>query len=1065
MNVRRALRRFERTGALDDLERVVLLFDQAVAATPSDHPDRAPNLANLGHALGTRFHLTGVMDDLDRAALLFDQAVAASPANHPDRVTYLSNLGSVLETRFELTGVMDDLDRAIEIGGEVVATTPTHHPDRPMLLSNFGADLRSRFERMGAVEDIDRAVEIGHQAVAATPADHPDRALYLANLGRALARRSERTGIVQDLDRAVLLFDQAIAASPADDPDRAMYLSELGEVWQMQFERTGAVEDLHRAVEIGDQVVAATPADHPGRPMLLSNVGRGLARRFERTGSVEDVDRAIVLFDQAVAASPADDPSRARYLTSLGTALGNRFEQTGAMEDLDRAVEISDQAVTATPADHPDRPMLLSNVGGALLRRFERTGSVEDLDRAIVLFDQAVAASPVDHPNRVLYLSNLGVALENRFERTGAVEDVDRAVEISDQAVRATPADHPDRPMLLSNVGGALLSRFERTGAVDDLDRAVEISAQAVAAAPADHPDRAKSLFNLGSVLATRFYERAGRREDLDRALTALREAAGLVSAPALVRAQAAEAWGEVSEELGDWAGAVDGFGMAAGLLELIAPRGLGRADQEYRLGKLLGVGPAGAAACLQAGLAGRAVELFEQGRGVLFTQVLDARSDLVDLAEAHPGLAEEFARWRDELDSPDQPRNRREAAAHRREAAAHFDRVLVEIRALTGFERFLLPVPLADLLPAAAEGPVVLINVTGVRSDALVLTPDGVEVLGLPEVDPEGVGEQVNRFLAAVHDAQNPGVELEVRVTAEQRLTQILGWVWDHVTGPVLEHLRFSSTPVADAMWPRLWWCPSGPLALLPLHAAGHHETRFDARPATVIDRVVSSTIPTARALLHARPSTLKAGAPRVLVVAMPHTPDETDLPGSRAEADFLARLFPGQVDVVGSRGTKAATFATVTAALAEHAWAHFACHGTSDLDDPSASSLLLEDYQSHPLSVLDLTRQRLDHAEFAFLAACTTARVGAALPDEPIHLAGACQLAGYRHVIATQWPIGDDDAVRLTKAVYTALAAAPRAFDADTAARALHGATRQLRYLYPNWPSHWAAYTHAGP
>ena len=152
-------------------------------------------------------------------------------------------------------------------------------------------------------------------------------------------------------------------------------------------------------------------------------------------------------------------------------------------------------------------------------------------------------------------------------------------------------------------------------------------------------------------------------------------------------------------------------------------------------------------------------------------------------------------------------------------------------------------------------------------------------------------------------------------------------------------------------------------------------------------------------------------------------------------------------------------ATHETVTAALPHHAWAHFACHGQNNLTDPSASQLLLSDYQTHPLTVTDLTRTRLEGAELAFLAACTTARAGIALPDEPTHLAAACQLAGYRNVVATLWPIHDADAAWLTHIFYTTLNTGN-----PPVAAALHHATRRLRALYRNKPSHWAAHVHMG-
>jgi CHAT domain-containing protein len=252
--------------------------------------------------------------------------------------------------------------------------------------------------------------------------------------------------------------------------------------------------------------------------------------------------------------------------------------------------------------------------------------------------------------------------------------------------------------------------------------------------------------------------------------------------------------------------------------------------------------------------------------------------------------------------------------------------------------------------------------------------------------------------------------------------------------------------------------------LSFLPVHAAGHHDTRHDAAPATVIDRVVSSYTPTVRALAHARrPRPAGNGDSggrdgldrgRVVAVAMPHTPDEPSLPGAQAEVAGLQRRFGGRVSVfTGAEATHDA----VLAALRGARWVHFACHGAADMTNPSASHLLLTDYLIQPLTVVDVARLRLDDAELAFLSACSTARPGR-LPDEAIHLASAFQLAGYRHVIGTLWPIGDVDAVDIADNIYTTIT------NPGDIAGAVHTTTRRWRNRWADSPSVWASHIHVG-
>ena len=369
------------------------------------------------------------------------------------------------------------------------------------------------------------------------------------------------------------------------------------------------------------------------------------------------------------------------------------------------------------------------------------------------------------------------------------------------------------------------------------------------------------------------------------------------------VRAVAARGWGRAAAGGRRWQEAVAGFAAAAELLGLVAPRSLTRGDQEHLLEELGGLGADAAACCVHAGLADRAVELFEQGRGVLLGQALDTRTDLTALAEQHPDLAARFTALRDDLDRAETLPGLRGAAGgtdgaatdgraeaarrdmeRRRAAAAAFDQVIAEIRQLPDFRGFLRPPPVAELLAAAAEGPVVVVTVSRFGSHALILTGGGVlDPVPLPGLTPETVYDRVVAFLGALEDAWSPAAGAGGRAAAEQQLGDTLGWLWDALAGPVLDRLGITGPPRDGQPWPRLWWCVSGLLSFLPVHAAGHHRTRADAAPATVIDRVISSYTPTIRALTHARrpgPATAGGGGDRpgagdrVVAVAMPHTP-----------------------------------------------------------------------------------------------------------------------------------------------------------------------------------------------
>ena len=421
---------------------------------------------------------------------------------------------------------------------------------------------------------------------------------------------------------------------------------------------------------------------------------------------------------------------------------------------------------------------------------------------------------------------------------------------------------------------------------------------------------------------------------------------------------------------------------------------------------------------------------------------------------------------------------------------AREWDELVEQVRTLDGFADFLMPPKLETLLPAADRGPVVIVNVSRWRCDGLIVRPDGVTARPLEQLTLADATEQANGYLGALQEAESADIQRlraqipapgeSPRASARRRLradqaveeaqervdTMLLAlqeWMWRTIAGPILDELGIAGTPDGDpAMWPRLWWCPTGPLTLLPLHTAGHHVEAVggESPPRTVLDRVVSSYTPTLRALVEARRPREKDVVPasdRMLLVDVPDPAGQVPLDTS-AERTVLLDAFPQERRTVLDR--ERATREATREALPEHRWVHFSCHGEQHLDDPSRGGLLLHDAT---LTIADITEGRF-HGDFAGLSACKTAVGGVDLLDEAITLAAALHYTGYRHVVAALWSVDNDTSAEVFTELYREIVTEGRV-GPDRAPAALHRAVRALRDRNPEWPHRWTPFTHTGP
>jgi hypothetical protein len=472
---------------------------------------------------------------------------------------------------------------------------------------------------------------------------------------------------------------------------------------------------------------------------------------------------------------------------------------------------------------------------------------------------------------------------------------------------------------------------------------------------------------------------------------------------------------------------------------------------------------------------------LAEQGRSILWTQALNIRSDLTRLAEKAPDLAGRLESIRIILDNPlpemlslpsesvagsvqaaSRARQQQDAADLRRRKAREWDQVLEQVRSLDGFEHFLAAIPYPELRAAAVDGPVVILNASEHGCHALIVDAgnEHARVVHLPDMTIDTAVEHANAMLRVLGHAKERGRAFRDREKDRHAILDVLTWLWDVIAESVLDALGYTRALESNDVWPRVWWCPTGPLTVLPVHAAGHHPRLRTATRNTecVLDRVMSSYTPTLTALARAR----EPGQPalvRQLTIGMPETPGQPPLPSVPDERKVLARYFPpGELNrqIQGRQATRA----TVMATMASYSWLHMACHASQHAD-PSLSGFALWD---NTLTISELATQPTQLRDLAFLSACETAVGSVRHLDEAIHVAAAMQFLGYRHIIATLWIIADSPAPQVADTVYATLTRSDRP-DSSRSAEALHQAIHSLRRADPTNPLLWAPYVHFGP
>ncbi|KAG2746738.1 hypothetical protein P692DRAFT_20739459 [Suillus brevipes Sb2] len=935
---------------------------------------------DAGHGLLARYRRMQNRRDLDQSINHFEHALDICPMDHPCRSAALFNLATAKLIDCQAHETHPDLDIPISVFQDALDLRPTGHPDRPITQLHLALSVLSRFAKRGFQTDADAAEQLLSEVLEVSHANsHIHRAALLAI-------------------ETFVLHPTASWCLQRDDPHT------LDEVISLHYDALGYYNAMHAS-----------------RGQLLGNLGVMLITRFERRGNAEDMDQAIALNIEALALRPVGHTDRSMSLNNLANQLSTRFDHRGNAEDLDQAIALQREALALRPV-----------------------GNAEDLDQAIVLNREALALCPVGHTDRSMSLNNLAVQLSTRFDRRGNAEDLDQAIALAREVLALRPVGHTDRSSSLKNLGSHLSTRFDHRGNAEDLKESRENLHCALTLLTQHDPYRLIVHGSLATVYL--LFHRLGldgtggpgEDTDLNVAMHHFKAAANFVPGGLLFRLRASLRWVHHADKHRHGT-ELEAYGTSMQLMDAYMSATASVSSRHRAMKDFPSTLAVDAASCaLRGGDVRRAVELLEQGRTIIWTQMTRLRTPLDSLRAYNDHAAALMKRFRDlssVLDRPPAshadgtPSVNLEAEDTRyRRLVEDWNGVVEEIRKFEGFSRFLLPPMFTDLQEATRDGPIIVLVASKSSCDAIIIThtqpPTSIQ---LP-TDFTKLIILVNELREAIGKDASPKGNQTALIKALRKL-------WNDVVFPVVENLGAFARRGS-----RIWWCPTSLFNFLPLHAAGEYRANGNS----LSQQYISSYTPSLTALMRARRRHDRSLSVPFAAIGQDHPPGASfTLDCVEPELELVRGLLPPPPTVSFTKITSVdATKSRALRALRDNTWLHFSCHGTQNFDDPFKSAFLMRD---QPLSLLDITQMDISRHEFAFLSACETAVGDFATPDEVIHLAAGLQFAGVKSVVGTLWKVTDATVQRLVEEFYKNFCK-DGTMNSKRAARALHQAVNSL-------------------
>ncbi|KAG8753273.1 hypothetical protein FRC12_011602 [Ceratobasidium sp. 428] len=902
---------------LTALEQAKIYLDRALNLSSARHKLKPSLYNNLAKVYVARFQRLGELEDLDSALQYHLKATALVSSTSGDTLSalYHSNLSHVYIIRFQRLGKLDDISQAMHFQCRAISSAGTLKGDLPDFYARLGDIYEIRYQRLNSVEDIQNAIYNHQVALFLAQKYGRDLAGFYRGLGRMYHRRFDRLGNEADAEKAIQYFEQAVdeAGSEGSLGEKVDCLSDLGAAYRARFHNSGSQEHINTSISCHTQGLLLLPEGHAAMPMTLFRLGSAFHSKADYSGEIEDIDKAISHHIQALSLTPDDSEQRSTILGSgLGGSYESRFERLGDCSDIDKAIVYRHLAVQMTPEDHPRRLFRLAELSSSYMSRHKQLGDLQDLDQAIGLQLQLVSLAPNDDANKPIFLDNLGRAYIQRFEHGHCEQDLDQAISKLSESITLYLNENQELSAPLISISGAYIYRFQLNGQHDDIDKAIEAGIRARRHTPSGHTSQLLLLTNLGSAYKLR-YTSLKDPKDLDMSIDAFRAAASCKTGHPPFQLDAAREWAKLCTAY-DIPSLLDAYRQIMKLVPQVVWLGT-TVQHRYRDISTLGDSVAEAiVTAIELENYDLALEWFEQGRAVVWKQTLHLRTPIDRLRDIDPKLSNRIEVVGQALDRAiySKPTGmamtkgvslEEQSAQKHRQLAREWEDLMEEVRNVLGDDNPFQPRKAGWLMNAASSGPVIAINVHADRCDALVLKPgcSHVSHVLLPSLS---LDKLVDASQLLSLSLRRPGVRHSQKRSPvfyypdspHDSFSEVLKLLWLDIVEPIIKYLGYKPRSNVDEL-PHVTWCTAGPLAFLPLHAAG----RYDESESTskTYNYMISSYTPTISTLLAPTKSAssfhgiLTVGQANLgTVEALPATVDELDVISKHAENLSLTRL-----------------------------------------------------------------------------------------------------------------------------------------------------------------------------